>query len=42
VFALPIASPLWFDSVDAPLARQTITAATIGTFAESFIHIEIT
>jgi hypothetical protein len=27
--------------VDLPLARQEITAATIETFAEPLIHIEI-
>jgi hypothetical protein len=26
------------DWVDSPLARQTITAATIATFAEPFIY----
>jgi hypothetical protein len=29
------------DCVDSPLARQTITAATIATFAEPLIYVEI-
>jgi hypothetical protein len=34
-------SSLLRDCVDLPLARQKITAATIETFAEPLIHIEI-